>query len=127
MPCINLPCLFSPYFASLYFTLPRLALPYLIRFHRVFFCVITTLNIIEASYKVTMFENKDLHGCKFQGTSETTIGNCLARCLENCKCRSFRRCNGEETCSLCLSNLTSLTIKEGCGYFALERSTPQVG
>ena len=100
-------------------------------FPRAFWCLATFLCVAqnEASYKVTMFRNKDIQGCIFQNTSETTVGNCLARCLENCLCRLFRMCDAEKTCRLCLSYNSSLDVvdkTESCKYFILERNQIQV-
>ncbi|XP_028391314.1 uncharacterized protein LOC114516132 isoform X2 [Dendronephthya gigantea] len=92
---------------------------------RSFINFVLLFNFAEAFYKVTMIQDKTLHGCSFQNTSETTIGNCLAKCLQNCTCRAFRMCGEDKTCSLCLSTSTSLKIKEkqgDCGYFAFERN-----
>ena len=89
--------------------------------------VVILLDIVqnEAFYRVTKIRKKFPQGCSFQSTSETTIGNCFAKCLENCTCRAFWMFDKDKTCSLYLSHNISLKMEdkmEGCSYFIFERN-----
>ena len=57
-----------------------------------------------------------------------TMNQCLAKCLEDCKCLSFQICDNDTICQLCSSNREhyeeSLRLGKGCTSFLFKREQP---
>lgn len=56
------------------------------------------------------------------------MNQCLAKCLENCKCLSFQICDQDKMCQLCSKNRKqseeSFRLGQECTSFVFERERP---
>ena len=56
------------------------------------------------------------------------MDQCLAKCLEDCKCLSFQICDKDKICQLCSTNHKqserSFQPEKGCTNFVFEREQP---
>ena len=70
-----------------------------------------------------------LYGHSFRNITGTlTMEQCLAKCLEDCKCLSFQICDKDRMCQLCSTNSEkskeSFRLGKGCTSFVFEREQP---
>ena len=70
--------------------------------------------------------DKIMYGFSFRNiTGALTMNQCLAKCLEDCKCLSFQICDLDKICQLCSSNRerneTFFQPGRECTSFVFER------
>ena len=74
----------------------------------------------QRNYVLTKQANKVLSGNSLVNFSQTTMKNCLPRCLENCLCTSFDICD-KNKCQLRTSNAqlkpSNLEALENCSHY----------
>ena len=97
----------------------------------VYLFLLELLNIHKnpGSYKVIGTGDRILYGHSFRNiTGMRTMDQCLAKCLEDCKCLSFQICDNDKICQLCSSNREqneeSLQLGKGCTSFVFHREQP---
>ena len=78
----------------------------------------------QSNYALTKQDNKVLSGNSLANFTQTTMKNCLPRCLENCLCMSFDICD-ENKCQLRTSNAqlkpSSLEALEDCSHYEFKQ------